>query len=68
VALPEPLLRFLTQVSWALRLQSYGPASGLAMVRWSWVASIAKLTRETGFRPRYTSREALKASLLVRGR
>lgn len=68
VALPEPLLRVLTQVSWALRLQSYGSASGLAMVRWSWVASIAKLTRETGFRPRYTSREALKASLLVRGR
>ena len=57
VALPEPLLRILTQVSWALRLQSYGPASGLAMVRWPWVASIAKLTQETGFRPRYTSRK-----------
>jgi len=68
VALPASLLRVLTQVSWALRLQSYGPASGLAMVRWPWVASIAKLKRETGFRPRHTSREALKLSLLVRGR
>lgn len=68
VALPESLLAFLTQASWALRLQSYGPASGLAMVRWPWVASIAKLKRETGFRPRHTSREALKLSLLVRGR
>jgi len=68
VALPESLLAFLTQASWALRLQSYGPASGLAMVRWPWVASIAKLKRETGFRPRHTSREALKLSLLVRSR
>lgn len=68
VALPEPLLRVLTQVSWALRLQSYGSASGLAIVRWPWVATGAKLARQTGFRPRYTSREALKQSLLGRGR
>ena len=68
VALPASLLQVVTQVSWALRLQSYGPASGLAMVRWPWVGSIAKLKRETGFRPRHTSREALKLSLLVRGR
>ena len=68
VALPAWLLRVLTQVSWALRLQDYGPASGLAMVRWPWVATGAKLIRQTRFRPRYTSREALKRSLLVRGR
>ncbi len=68
VALPEPLLRTLTQVSWVLRLQSYGPAGGLAMVRWPWVASIAKLTRETGFRPRYTSRQALESSVPAHGR
>lgn len=68
VALPEPLSRVLTRVSWALRLQSDGPVSGLAMVRWPRAASIAKLSRETGFRPRYTSREALESSVLVRGR
>ncbi len=65
VALPAPVLAALTQASWALRLQSDSPASGLAMVRWPWVASNEKLTRETGFRPRYTSREALEVSTLV---
>ena len=65
VALPAPVLSALTQASWALRLQGDSPASGLAMVRWPWVASNEKLTRETGFRPRYTSREALEASTLV---
>ena len=65
VALPAPLLSALTQASWTLRLQGDSPASGLAMVRWPWLASNEKLTRETGFRPRYTSREALEASTLV---
>lgn len=68
LALPESLLRMLLQVSWALRLQDYGPASGLAMVRWPWIATGAKLARRTGFRPRYTSREALKQSFPGRGR
>ena len=66
VALPAPVLSALTQASWALRLQGDSPASGLAMVRWPWVASNEKLTRETGFRPRHTSREALEASTLAR--
>ena len=67
VALPAPALAALTQAAWALRLQSDSPASGLAMVRWPWVASAEKLTQETGFRPRHTSREALEASTLARG-
>ena len=66
VALPAPVLSALTQASWVLRLQGDSPASGLAMVRWPWVASNEKLTRETGFRPRHTSREALEASTLAR--
>ena len=66
VALPAPVLSALTQASWALRLQGDSPASGLAMVRWPWLASNEKLTRETGFRPRHTSREALEASTLAR--
>lgn len=66
IPVPAPLLAFVTQASWNLRLQSDSPASGLAMVRWPWVAGNEKLTRETGFRPRYTSREALEASTLAR--
>ncbi len=68
VTLPEPVLAFIAQASWALRLQSDAPASGLAMARWPWVASHEKLTRATGFRPRYSSLEALEASTLARGR
>ncbi len=67
ISLPAPILAGLTQASWTLRLQSDSPASGLAMVQWSWVASNEKFTRETGFRPRYSSREALEASTLARG-
>ena len=51
VTLPAPVLAFLAQASWALRLQSDAPAAGLAMARWPWVASHEKLTHETGFRP-----------------
>ena len=65
VALPAPLLAFITQVTWMLRLQSDSPACGLAMARWPWVASNEKLARETGFRPQYTSREALMNSALA---
>ena len=67
IAVPAPVLAALTQATWTLRLQSDSPASGLAMARWPWVASNEKLTRETGFRPRYTSREALMSSALARG-
>ena len=65
IALPAPLLALITQVTWMLRLQSDSPACGLAMARWPWVASNEKLARETGFRPRYTSREALMNSALA---
>ena len=67
IAVPAPVLAALTQATWTLRLQSDSPASGLAMARWPWVASNERLTRETGFRPRYTSREALMSSALARG-
>ncbi|MCY4625106.1 MAG: NAD-dependent epimerase/dehydratase family protein [Chloroflexi bacterium] len=66
IAVPAPLLTFLTQASWALQIQSDSQASGLTMMRFPWFASNEKFTRETGFRPRYTSREALEASTLAR--
>ena len=67
VPVPAHLLAFLVQAAWVLRLQSDSPACGLAMMRWPWVASNEKLVRETGFRPRYTSREALSSSALAAG-
>ena len=68
VTVPAPLLAFAAQAAWMLRLQGDAPACTLAMLRWPWVASNEKLTRETGFRPRYTSREALMCSALAAGR
>jgi UDP-glucose 4-epimerase len=67
IPVPASMLEVITQASWNLRLQNDSTASGLAMARWPWVASNEKLTRETGFRPRYSSREALEASTLARG-
>ena len=65
IAVPAPLLEFVTQASWALQLQSESQASGLMMVRYPWLASNEKFTAETGFRPRFTSREALESSAIV---
>lgn len=67
IAFPAPLLAFLTWVTWMLRLQSDSPACGIEYARWPWVASNEKLTRETGFRPEHTSREALMSSVLAGG-
>jgi UDP-glucose 4-epimerase len=59
--LPPWVIYPLTEATWRLRLQKDSPACGLDMVRWPWVASTEKLTRETGFRFRHSSREALEA-------
>ena len=59
--MPEPLLRFLVGVSWALRLQQDSPPSGLGFITHSWAASNDRARRELGIRPRHTSREAWAA-------
>lgn len=63
VWLPAWLLYPLVQTLWRLRLQNDAPACGLDFVRWPWVASTAKLERETGFKPAYTSRQVLESFL-----
>ena len=65
IILPAPLLAAITWVTWMLRLQSDSPACGIEYARWPWVASNEKLTRETGFRPKHTSRETLMSSVLA---
>lgn len=64
--LPAALVYPVVQATWALRLQNDSPACGVDMVRWSWVASTERLRRETGWRPRYTSREAIESSPIAR--
>ena len=66
-SMPAWLLYPLTQLTWSLRLQSDSPAMGLDMIRDPWIASTEKMERETGFRPRYTSRDAWEAYVERRG-
>ena len=61
VSMPAWLLYPLTQLTWALRLQSDSPAMGLEMIRYPWLASTKKIEREMGFNPRYSSRDAWEA-------
>ena len=65
VAVPVPVLAFIAQATWTLRLKSASPVCGLVMMRWPWVARSEKLPRETGFRPRPTSRAAVMNSALA---
>ena len=63
---PFWLLYPLVGLLWGLRLAD-GPPSGLAFIRYPWVAATDKLAREVGFTPRYSSREALLAFARERG-
>ena len=68
VRLPAPLAYAVTGLAWRARLQSDAPAAGLDFVRWPWTVSTEKLTAETGYAYRHTSREALEAYLSRRAR
>ena len=58
---PSFLLYPLVQASWTLRLQKDSPAAGLDFIRYPWLVDTGKVERDTGYRFRYTSREALEA-------
>jgi len=60
--MPYPLMYVLTAVAWGLRMTwlTEFPAAALDMVRYPWLASSEKLKRETGYRFRYTTREAFE--------
>jgi UDP-glucose 4-epimerase len=63
--LPDGLLKFIIRVSWALRLQSESPVSGLEFVKYPPVVSTDKLAREAGFRFQYSTKEALSSFVAV---
>ena len=65
---PAWLLYPATQLAWSLRLQSDSPALGLEMVRYPWLADTAKIEREVGFSPRFSSREAWDAHVSSGGK
>jgi UDP-glucose 4-epimerase len=60
--IPVSVMNALTAAAWALRIRllTEFPPEALPMVRFPWIASNQKLKRETGFRFRYTTREAFE--------
>ncbi|MCH7575343.1 MAG: NAD-dependent epimerase/dehydratase family protein [Candidatus Marinimicrobia bacterium] len=60
--LPAWLLRPVTQIAWWLRLRFLTEAPGgmILFIQHSWVVDGSKLERETSFRYRHTSRQALQ--------
>lgn len=68
VRLPAPLLYWLTEATWRLRLQSDSPSCGLDFIRYPWVASTERLKRELSVSFRYTSRQVWEAFAAGRGK
>lgn len=58
IRLPERLLRAVMSVSWALRIQSDSPTSGLEFIKYPPIVSTEKL-RESGLQFRHSSKGAL---------
>ena len=63
VRLPPKLAYFLARITWNLGMQKESPARGLDFVRYPLVLSTGKLKKETGFRFKYSSEEALTSFL-----
>jgi UDP-glucose 4-epimerase len=63
LSLPEKLLGLLMGFSWAFRFQSDSPTSGLEFIKYPPIISTDKLKKETGFRFRYSSKDALLSFL-----
>jgi UDP-glucose 4-epimerase len=57
--IPAPMLRFVIDATWRLRLQSRSPANGLALIRYPWLASTARIEQALGWRPDRSSLEAI---------
>jgi UDP-glucose 4-epimerase len=62
IVLPAAMLYALVELGWRFRLLRF-PAGLLDYIRYSWVADTARMTEELGFRPRFSSRDALQAYL-----
>ncbi len=61
--LPGWLLRSVMGATWALRLQSQSPPDGLRFIMHPIVLSTDKMTKQTGFCPKYSSQQAVMAYL-----
>lgn len=58
---PASVLRGITALSWSLGLQKRSPGAGINFIQRPWLVSTDKIEREIGWKPRYSSVEALKS-------
>ncbi len=63
IVLPDGFIRTILSLTWKLRLQSQSPAAGLEFIKYPPVVSTQALKSKTGFRFKYTTREAVAAYL-----
>ena len=63
VALPRVFLSPLMQATWWSRLQSASSAAGLVYIMHPWVVDPRRFVRESGFRYRYSSEDAVRCHL-----
>lgn len=62
IPVPGALLKGLVGATWALRLQSESPPSGVDFIRYPWLADGTRFQKLTGWRPRYDSAQALTSA------
>lgn len=62
-AVPAPtfLLKAAVNLSWKLKLQQRSSTPGLNFIRYPWLVSTDKIESETGWKPEYSSKEALES-------
>jgi UDP-glucose 4-epimerase len=68
ISLPGWLLRGAINLTWKLRLQSKGSVGTLALLEYPIIISNEKVLKETGYKMRYTGREAWEAFLKATGK
>ena len=68
VGLPVSLMLPLIDITWRLHIQRKSPVGGIEFLRYPILVSTGKLTKTTGFKFRYSSREALMSLLASKKR
>jgi UDP-glucose 4-epimerase len=58
ISLPAGLLKFFTNISWKVRLQSRAPGGGMELLKYPVVISTEKVQKTTGFKFRHSGTEA----------
>ena len=61
VRFSAPMAYAITNLTWALHLQSDAPAAGLDFIRWPWLVSTERLERELGYAFEHTSLDAVQS-------